>query len=320
MAIEKEKLLWMYRTMVRHREFEERVLKEFAEGKIPGFVHLSQGQEALSAGPMAALKADDYILTTHRGHGQLLAKGGKPNLMMAELFGKKTGVMKGKGGSMHFADPDIGDVGADGILGTGLVMSNGPALSAKMRKSGQVTVIFFGDGQTNTGRFHEALNLASAWKLPVVYVCENNSYGESTSIYDVTNITKLTDRAVAYNIPGVEVDGNDVLAVYEAVAKAVDRARKGEGPTFIEAKTCRWRGHFEGDPQETYRKPGEIDECKKKDPLLRFRKKLMEMGVLTEEEAEKIRQEALEEIDKAVKFAEESPYPGPEEVLADVWA
>jgi len=320
MAIEKEKLMWMYTTMVRHREFEERVAKEFAAGSIPGFVHLSLGQEALAAGPIAALRADDYILSTHRGHGQLLAKGGKTDLMMAELYGKKTGMMKGKGGSMHFTDPDIGDVGADGILGTGLVMASGSALSAKLRGTDQVTVCFFGDGQTNTGRFHEGLNLASTWKLPVVYFCENNTWGESTFIYDCTNLTNLTDRATAYNIPSVAVDGNDVIAVYEATAEAVARARKGEGPAFIEAKTCRWRGHFEGDPQETYRAEGEVDECKKKDPIPRFRKKLIEMGVLTEKEADRIGREAVEEIDKAVKFAEESPWPDPEEVLKDVYA
>ena len=320
MEISNERLMWMYRTMVRHREFEERVAVEFAAGNIPGFVHLSLGQEALAAGPMAALRADDYILSTHRGHGQLLAKGGKPDLMMAELFGKKTGMMKGKGGSMHFTDPAIGDVGADGILGTGIVMAAGVALSAKKRGTGQVTVCFFGDGQSNTGRFHEGLNLASAWKLPVVYFCENNTYGESTSIYDCTNLKDLTDRAQAFNIPGVAVDGNDVMAVYEVVAEAAARARKGEGPTLIVANTCRWRGHFEGDPQETYRKPGEIEECKKKDPIPRFRKKLIEMGLLTGKEADRIHQEAVEEMDRATKFATESPWPDPEEVLTDVYA
>jgi TPP-dependent pyruvate/acetoin dehydrogenase alpha subunit len=283
MAVEKEKLIWMYRTMERHREFEERVAEEFNEGNVPGFVHLSQGQEAIAAGAMAAINKDDYIITTHRGHGELLAKGGKPNEMMAELYGKKTGVMKGKGGSMHFADPSIGDIGADGILGTGPVMSCGVGLTSKLKKNGRVTVCFFGDGQTNTGRFHEALNLSSAWKLPVVYLCENNTYGESTYIYDIVNITKLTDRALSYNMPSMEIDGNDVLAVYEAVTEAAARARRGEGPTFIEAKTCRWRGHYEGDTQ-TYRTEKEISDCKKKDPIVRFRKELVARGVMTEAE------------------------------------
>jgi TPP-dependent pyruvate/acetoin dehydrogenase alpha subunit len=318
MAVEKEKLIWMYRTMERHREFEERVAEEFNEGNVPGFVHLSQGQEAIAAGAMAAINKDDYIITTHRGHGELLAKGGKPNEMMAELYGKKTGVMKGKGGSMHFADPSIGDIGADGILGTGPVMSCGVGLTSKLKKNGRVTVCFFGDGQTNTGRFHEALNLTSAWKLPVVYLCENNTYGESTYIYDIVNITKLTDRALSYNMPSMEIDGNDVLAVYEAVTEAAARARRGEGPTFIEAKTCRWRGHYEGDTQ-TYRTEKEISDCKKKDPIVRFRKELVARGVMTEAEADKIHKEAVEEINQAVKFAEESPWPEPEEIYTDIY-
>ena len=318
MAVEKEKLIWMYRTMERHREFEERVAEEFDEGNVPGFVHLSQGQEAIAAGAMAAIHKDDYIITTHRGHGELLAKGGKPNEMMAELYGKKTGVMKGKGGSMHFADPSIGDIGADGVLGTGPVMSCGVGLTSKLKKDGRVTVCFFGDGQTNTGRFHEALNLASCWKLPVVYLCENNTYGESTYIYDIVNITKLTDRALSYNMPSVEIDGNDVMAVYEAVTEAAARARKGEGPTFIEAKTCRWRGHYEGDTQ-TYRTEKEIADCKKKDPIVRFRKELVSRGIMTEAEAAKIHKEAVEEINQAVKFAEESPYPEAEEIYTDIY-
>jgi len=319
MAIEKEKLVWMYRTMVRHREFEERVAKGFAKGKIPGFVHLSQGQEATAAGPMAALRKDDYITSYHRGHGHLIAKGGRPDLMMAELYGKATGIMKGKGGSMHLTDPDVGDLGADGILATQVLTATGAALSAKYRGTDQVAVCFIGDGCINAGSFHEGLNMAAAWKLPLVCICENNIWGESTSIYDSTNLTKLTDRAVGYGIPGVAVDGTDPIAVYEVVAEAVARARKGEGPTFIEAKTCRWRGHFEGDSQ-SYRTEKELDECKKRDPIPRFRKKLIEMGVLTEKEADKIRQEAAEEMDKAVKFAEESPFPGPEELLTDVYA
>ncbi len=318
MAVEKEKLIWMYRTMERHREFEERVAEEFDEGNVPGFVHLSQGQEAIAAGGMAAIRKDDYIITTHRGHGELLAKGGKPNEMMAELYGKKTGVMKGKGGSMHFADPSIGDIGADGVLGTGPVMSCGVGLTSKLKKDGRVTVCFFGDGQTNSGRFHEALNLASCWKLPVVYLCENNTYGESTYIYDIVNITKLTDRALSYNMPSVEIDGNDVMAVYEAVSEAAARARKGEGPTFIEAKTCRWRGHYEGDSQ-TYRTEKEIADCKKKDPIVRFRKELVSRGVMTEAEVDKIHKEAVEEINQAVKFAEESPYPEAEEIYTDIY-
>jgi len=318
MTIEKGKLIYMYRTMVRQREFELRVVKEFAAARVPGFLHSSLGEEALSAGPMAALRADDYITSTHRGHGHLIAKGGKPEPMMAELFGKETGMMKGKGGSMHLTDPDIGDLGCDAILGTGVVTACGAGLSAKLRGTGQVTLCFFGDGVLNTGRFHEGVNLASVWKLPVIFICENNIWAETTSIYKSTNLSNLTDRAVAYNIPGVAVDGNDVLAVYEVVAEAVARARKGDGPTLIEGRTCRWRGHQEGDEQ-TYRTKEEIDECRKRDPIPRFRKRLVEMGVLTEKEADKINQEVVAEMDKAVKFANESSFPAPEEVLTDVY-
>jgi len=319
MAIEKEKLLWIYRTMVRHREFEDRVVKEFAAGNIPGFIHLSQGQEAVSAGAIGTLRRDDYLFSTHRGHGQTLAKGARTDLMMAELFGKKTGIMKGKSGSMHFSVPDINNFSFMGIVGTNLVVAPGVALSCKLRGTDQVTLCLFGDGCINTERFHTGVNLASIWKLPVIFLCVNNTWAESTSIYYSTNLTKLTDRAVGYGIPGVGVDGNDPIAVYEVVAEAVARARKGEGPTFIEARTCRQRGHFEGDTQ-AYRKKGEIEECKEKDPIPRFRKKLIQMGVLTEKEADRIHQEAVEEMDKAVKFAAESPFPDPEEVLADVYA
>jgi pyruvate dehydrogenase E1 component alpha subunit len=319
MTIEKEKLLWMYRTMVRHREFEGRVLVEFAAGKIPGFLHLSLGQEAITAGAMAAMRPDDYFTSHHRGHGHLVARGQDLAPMMAELFGKKTGIMRGRGGSIHLTNLEFGDLGAEGILGTGLVKAPGAALSAKMRGTDQVTLCFFGDGQLNTGGFHEGVNLAAAWKLPVVFVCENNSYAESTSIYRTTNLTELTARAIGYGIPGVSVDGNDAMAVYEVVNEAIKRARKGGGPTFIEAKTCRWRGHQEGDMQ-TYRTKEEVDDCQKKDPIPRFRKKLIEMGVFTQKDADKIHQEAKAEMDKVVKFAEESPYPDPEETFTDVYA
>jgi pyruvate dehydrogenase E1 component alpha subunit len=239
--------------------------------------------------------------------------------MMAEVFGKKTGSCKGKGGSMHIADPDIGMLGANGIVGAGIPIATGAALSAQIRGTNQVTLSFFGDGATNTSRFHEGINMGSAWKLPVVYIIEDNLWAVSTRTTDVINITDLSCRAVAYGIPGVAVDGNDVIAVYEVVAEAVTRARKGEGPTLIWCKTYRWRGHFEGDPQ--YYKPREeVEEWMKKDPLPRYEKRLFEMGVLTEKEANRIKQEVLEEIEKAEKFAEESPFPAPEEVLEDVFA
>lgn len=318
MTMKKEKLIDMYRGMVRHREFEERIGKEFAAGNVPGFLHPSQGQEAIAMGSIAALEPDDYILTHHRAHGHLLAKGGKADRMMAELYGKKAGYNKGKGGSVHLAAVEIGVLGAQGIVGTQFTIAGGAALSAKMRGTKQVTLCFAGDGATNTSRFHEGVNLASIWKLPVVYVIENNEYAESTHISYATNIPNIADRASAYGIPSETVDGNDVLAVHEAVSKAVARARRGEGPTLVELKTCRWGGHYTGDPQ-VYRSKEEIEECRKRDPIKRFRKRLIEMKLLTEKEADEIYLEASEEMNKAVKFAEESPFPEPRDTLEDVY-
>jgi TPP-dependent pyruvate/acetoin dehydrogenase alpha subunit len=316
---DKKELIDMYRKMVRIRLFEERVVKEFAAGNIPGFVHVYSGEEAVAVGACANLRTEDYITSTHRGHGHLIAKGGRTDRMMAELYGKKTGYNKGKGGSMHIAEVDIGILGADAIVGGGIPVAGGAALSAKMRGTDQVVVCFLGDGASNNARFHEGVNLASIWKLPVVYVIENNMYAETTCIADTCNLTDIADRAAAYGIPGVTVDGNDVMAVYEAVGAAVAKARKGEGPTLVECKTCRHHGHYEGDTM-TYRDTKEVDECKKRDPIPRFRKKLAEMGVLTEKESEKIDQEIAQEIEAAVKFAAESPFPDPEEALEDVYA
>jgi pyruvate dehydrogenase E1 component alpha subunit len=319
MAIAKEKLMDMYRTMVRIRRFEERVAREFADGKIPGSVHCYIGEEAVATGAIANQRADDYILSTHRGHGHLIAKGGQTDRMMAELFNKKTGYNKGKGGSMHIAHVPLGILGAVGIVGSGIAMATGAALSAKMRGTHQVVLCFFGDGASNTGRFHEGINLGAIWKLPVVYICENNHWAVSTPISSVVSIMNIADRAVGYGIPGVVVDGMDVIAVYEQVGEAVARARRGEGPTLVEAKTYRFRGHFEGDAG-TYRPKEEVEEWLKKDPIKKFKEQLIQTGVLTEEKAHKIDQEIIEEINSAVKFAEESPFPDPEDTLEDVYA
>jgi len=319
MAIEKGKLIEMYRVMLRIRAFEERVHKEFGAGHISGFVHLYAGEEATAMGACANLSPDDYITSTHRGHGHLIAKGGRTDLMMAELYGKKSGYNKGKGGSMHIADVDIGILGANGIVGAGIPIAGGAALSAQMRGTDQVTICFLGDGATNTTRFHEGVNLAACWNLPVVYIIENNMYAETTRICDTCRLANVADRATAYGIPGKTVDGNDVLAVYEAVGEAVARARKGDGPTLVECMTYRYYGHFEGDTQ-TYKSQEEIEEWHKKDPIARFKKKLIEMGILTEKDADKIEQEILKELEEAVKFAEESPLPKPEEALEDVYA
>jgi acetoin:2,6-dichlorophenolindophenol oxidoreductase subunit alpha len=320
MTLEKDKLLWMYNIMVRHRAFEDRVLKHFETGDIPGFVHLGQGEEAIGVGALSAIRSDDTFTSTHRtGHGHLLARGETMNRMMAELFGKKTGMMKGKSGCMHFANLDLGELSCTGILGNNIGIATGMALAHKMQKTDRVALCFFGDGTSNTGAFHENVNMASAWKLPVVYIIENNQYAESTAIRDATNVERLSDRALAYNIPGVHVDGNDPVAVYEAVSQAVARARKGQGPSLIECETCRQRGHFEGDEVSTYRTTRQIDECKKRDPIPRFRKKLIENGLLTDAEADRISREAEKEVDRAVVFAQESPFPDLSEVTTDVY-
>ena len=319
MQIENEKLIDMYRVMVRIRTFEERVKKEFAAGNIPGFVHLYSGQEAIAAGACATLKPDDYMAARLRGHGQIIAKGAKTDLMMAELYGKRTGYCKGKGGSMHLADLDLGILGANGILGSGILIAVGAGISAQMRGSAQVTLCFIGDGESNTGGFHEGINLAAVWDLAVVFIIENNVYAETTNIATTCKLPNLADRACAFGIPGKTVDGNDVLAVYEALIEAVTRARDGKGPTIVEGKTYRWHGHFEGDTM-TYRTRQELEDWKKKEPISRYRQKLIETGILSEEDADKITQEIGDEIDEAVKFAESSPLPAVEEVLEDVYA
>ncbi|MBU2535213.1 MAG: thiamine pyrophosphate-dependent dehydrogenase E1 component subunit alpha [Chloroflexota bacterium] len=318
MAIEKEKLIWMFRTMVRIRRFEERVSREFADGNIPGSVHLYIGEEAVATGAIAHLKKEDYIMSTHRGHGHLIAKGGETTKMMAELFAKKTGYCLGKGGSMHIANIDIGILGAAGIVGSGIPIATGAGLSAQMRGTDQVTICFFGDGASNTGRFHEGINMASVWHLPVVFICENNLWAVSVPTSISCNVSNIADRAVGYGIPGIVVDGMDVTAVYEAAGEAVTRARNGQGPTLIEAKTYRFRGHSEG--VDGPRPKEEIESWMKRDPIPAFKNRLIEMKVLTEKKAEDIDKEALAEMDEAVKFAQESPFPEPEETLENVYS
>jgi len=319
MAIQKEKLVDMYRTMVRIRRFEERVAREFAEGNIPGSVHSYIGEEAVATGAIAHLRKDDYILSTHRGHGHLIAKGGETDRMMAELFAKKTGYNEGKGGSMHIADVDIGMLGAMGIVGSGIPIATGAGLSAKMRGTDQVTICFFGDGAANIGRFHEGVNLGAVWKLPVIYICENNLWAVSVPASLSLPVRDVADRAGGYGIPGVVVDGMDVMAVYEVAGEAVARAKRGEGPTLVEAKTYRYRGHFEGD-SGLYRSKEEIEEWQKRDPINSFKEKLIKMKILTEKKVSETDHEMMEEIDKAVQFAKESPYPRPEETLDNVYA
>lgn len=319
MEITKNTLLGFYNTMVTIRKFEEKASELFAVGKIPGFVHLYIGEEAVATGVCANLETKDFITSTHRGHGHVIAKGGKVDLMMAELFGKVSGYCKGKGGSMHIADVDLGILGANGIVGAGQPIATGAAFACKYKKTDAVVICFFGDGASNRGTFHESLNMASIFKLPVVFVCENNMYGISVSQKYHMNISDVSDRALAYGIPGVTVDGNDVIAIYEAAAEAIHRARKGDGPSLIECKTWRQKGHFEGDPQ-TYKSPEEQAEWIEKDPIPRLEQKLLSLGYAQKADLEKIKAEKAQVIEAAVRFAETSPEPAPADVLTDVYA
>ncbi len=319
MDIPRDTLILMYERMLKIRHFEDRVKDLFAAGEMPGFVHLYLGQEAVAVGACTPLNDDDYITSTHRGHGHIIAKGGDMKRMMAELYGKATGYNKGKGGSMHIADPRLGILGANGIVGAGLPIATGAGLSAKLRKSGQVAICFFGDGASNEGTFHEAVNIAAAFDLPVVYVCENNLYAVGTKQSDVRKVEDIADRGGGYAIPGLALDGNNVIAVYEACREAVDRARAGMGPTLIECKTYRWRTHFEGEP-DTYRPPEEVEAWIKREPIAPYRKSLIDQGVLTEAEAAGVEADVLKELDAAVEFARQSPLPEPKSALEGLWA
>jgi TPP-dependent pyruvate/acetoin dehydrogenase alpha subunit len=312
--------LRMYRRMVLIRVFEKRVQELFRSNKIYGAVHLYIGEEAVAVGVCSALSADDYVSSTHRGHGHILARGGDPQRMMAELYGKAAGYCQGKGGSMHIADRSLNILGANGIVGAGIPIATGAALSARLRGTDQVAVCFFGDAACNQGSFHESLNMAGTHGLPVVYVCENNLYGVFTRQRAVRAVELISDRASSYGFPGITVDGNDVLAVYEAARAAVCRARKGAGPSLIEAMTYRVRGHFEGDPQE-YRTSGEREEWQKSDPIPKWETRLMlELGVATSGELEQLRLEVEEEVTRAVAFAEESPWPDPGDALKGAYS
>jgi len=309
----------MYQKMLEIRYFEEKVFELYGQNLVPGTIHLYAGQEAVAVGVCANLRKDDYITSTHRGHGHCIAKGGQLGKIMAEILGKKTGYCKGKGGSMHIADFSLGMLGATAVVGAGIPIAAGAGLSIKLRGTSQVVACFFGEGASNQGTFHEGINVASVWTLPVVFVCENNLYAMGTRQSRVMAVENVADRAVAYGIPGAVVDGNDVIAVYEAAHEAVKRAREGKGPTLIECKTYRHKGHSRVDPA-TYRPKEEVEEWLKKDPIPRFKKKLLEQKVLTETVANKIEKDAIAAVEGAVKFALESPYPAPEEALEDVYA
>lgn len=315
----KDKLTEMYEKMLEIRLFEEKVFELYAQNLVPGTIHLYTGQEAVAVGVCSALRKNDYITSTHRGHGHCIAKGAELRRVMAEILGKRTGYCRGKGGSMHIADFSVGVLGATAVVGAGIPIAVGAGLSIKLRKTDQVAACFFGDGASNQGTFHEGINMAAIWKLPVIFVCENNLYAMGTRQSLVMAIENIADRASAYGIPGVAVDGNDVLAVYEATLKAVERARKGEGSTLIECKTYRHRGHSRVDPAR-YRSKEEVEAWLAKDPIKRFKERLIQTGTLTEAEIQKFEKEASAKVEEAVKFAIESPYPVPEEALDDVYA
>lgn len=318
MEYPKDFLLNLYKTMVRIRNFEITAERLFLEGELPGFIHLYIGEEAIATGVIANLRKDDYITSTHRGHGHMIAKGANTKRMIAELYGKTTGYCKGKGGSMHIADFSIGVFGANGVVGGGLPIAVGAGLGIKMKKSDQVVVAFFGDGASNTGAFHESLNFASIYDLPVIFVVENNKFASTASTEDTTSVENISDRAVGYGMPGVTIDGNDIISVYEAAKKMIKRGREKGGPSLLEVKTYRLKGHFVGDP-ELYRDKKEVERFWLNEPIRKFEKKLMEIKILNQSEKEQIWKEAQNEIEEAVKFAKESPIPKGEDSLTDLF-
>ncbi len=313
------KLLEMYRQMLTIRFFEEKVFELYGQNLVPGTIHLYAGEEAIAVGVCANLRKDDYITSTHRGHGHCIAKGAKLDKTMAEILGRKTGYCKGKGGSMHIADFSIGMLGATAVVGAGIPIAAGAGLSIKLRGTDQVVACFFGDGASNQGTFHEAINLAAVWSLPVLFVCENNLYAMGTRQSRVMLIENIADRAKAYGISGIAVDGNDVVAVFEGAKEAVERARQGEGPTLMECKTYRHKGHSRFDPA-AYRTKQEVDAWLKKDPIATFQTRLVDMGILSEASVEQLVQDCRKAVDDATTFALESAFPEPEEALEDVYS
>lgn len=305
--------------MLLIRAFEESAEQLYLQGMIHGTMHLSIGQEGSAVGACAALRPTDYILSTHRGHGHCIAKGARVDQMMAEFFGKESGYCRGRGGSMHMADVDTGNLGANGIVAGGVPMAAGVGLSIQMQRQDRVALVFFGDGATNEGAFHESLNLAAIWNLPVVYFCENNQYAMSMAIGRASKVDRLSERAAAYGIPGVTVDGNDMLAVYRMTCEAVERARSGGGPTLIEALTYRWKGHSKSDKQR-YRTKEEVKEWQDRDPIARLAQKMIEGAMLTEDALARLQAQVDEEIATAIEFAKASPEPDPTTILEGVYA
>lgn len=315
----KKNLAEMFRLMTMVREFELRAIEERRGGLIPGFIHSCVGQEATAVGAGMALKPGDVITSTHRGHGHLVAKGGDPKYMMAELAARSPGYCLGRGGSLHMADFNLGILGANGIVAGGIPIAVGAAQAFKMRDEAHIALAFFGDGAVNEGAFHEAANLAGLWKLPVIFFCENNLYGEGTPQHKQAPVADLAIRAEGYGFQGVIIDGNDVITVYEATKEAAEKARNGNGPTFIEAKTYRQRGHYEGDPM-IYRAEEEMKEWKGRDPIPAFKIRLIQSGIFEESEIEEIEGQVFSILDEAVAFAREAPIPEKEGALDGVYA
>lgn len=311
-------LVGLYERMLLIRRFEERASEYRLAGNIPGFLHPCIGQEASAVGTCAALGPDDVILSTHRGHGHMLARGADPARMYAELYARTEGYNRSKGGSLHMIDTELGFLGANGIVGGGIPIAGGAALQQKRRGQGGVAVSFFGDGAVNQGAFHEVLNLCSLWRLPAIFVCENNLYGEFTAQAEQSPVTEVAQRAVAYAMPGLRCDGNDVLAVRDTVAQAVARARAGQGPSLVEATTYRHRGHYEGD-MCTYRPEGELEEWLERDPVITFPARLRSEFGVAESELEAVRERVERRLDEAAEFAAAGTHPDPEQAVEDVY-
>ena len=321
--LEKPLLMEMLRRMLRIRHFEEAVITMVERGEIVGAAHSYIGEEAVAVGACLALRDDDWMTGNHRSHGHPIAKGGDVKRAMAELLGKSTGFCKGKGGSMHLADFSIGILGESGILGSSIPTAVGAALGSKLQGNDRVAVPFFGDGASNEGAFHESINLAAVWKLPVVFLCENNQYAVTSSFKDMVASDNISDRAAAYNIPGVLVDGQDVIAMYEAVSEAVARARSGQGPSLIEGRTYRYYEHSLGlnrIVRDLYREDDEVEEWKKRDPISIHKQRLLDQGIATQEEIVHMENEIKEQIEDAITFARESPYPEPEALFEDMFS
>jgi len=311
-------LIELYEQMALIRAFETRVAELYRDGEIPGFVHTSLGQEAVAAGVCGALREDDYLATTHRGHGHVLAKGADLDGMMAELFAKATGLCGGKGGSMHVADPSKGILGANAIVGASMPLAAGAGLSSKRLGQDRVAVAFFGEGAVNQGAFHEALNLCAIWELPVIFACENNIYAEFSDSRTMTRVPCVAERAAAYGVDASTVDGNDVQAVHAATLAAAERCRAGDGPALLEFETYRWHGHYEGDAQP-YKPEDESASWRENDPLVIAGRRLAGNGDATPEQLEEIRERARERVERAVELAREAPDPELEEAYAHVF-